>query len=98
MSGGSHNYICYRIEEELCGRMHDAELDDLMKDIAELAHDVEWYDSGDYGDETYREQVEKFKTKWFKQSRTDRLKWYVDKAIDDVRSEMYELLGVEQED
>ena len=40
MSGGSHNYICWKIEEELVGRMHDAELDDLMNDIAELAHDL----------------------------------------------------------
>ena len=94
MSGGSYNYICSRLEDECYGRMHDAELDDLMKDIPELAHDVEWYDSGDYGDETYRECVEKFKNKWFKQSRTDRLKGYVDKAIDDMRKELYKLLDV----
>lgn len=50
MSGGSHNYVCYNIENDLCGQMHDRELDDLMKDIAELAHDLEWYDSGDRGD------------------------------------------------
>ena len=34
MSGGSHNYICYRIEEDLVGQMEDKELDDLMRDIS----------------------------------------------------------------
>lgn len=42
MSGGSHGYIYYEIESQLCGAMHDRELNDLMKDIAELAHDLEW--------------------------------------------------------
>lgn len=34
MSGGSHNYVCYRIEEDLYGQMYDEELNDLVKDIA----------------------------------------------------------------
>ena len=97
MSGGSHNYICYRIEEDLVGQMEDKELDDLMRDIADLAHDLEWYHSADTSRDDYRESVRKFKDKWFKQSREERLKGYVDEAIDDVRSEMYMLLGVEQE-
>lgn len=93
MSGGSHNYIYCRIEEDLCGRMHDAELNDLIKDIAQLAYDVEWYDSGDTGEDDYKESVARFKSKWFKQSRTKRLKGYIDKSIDDLRKEMYSLLG-----
>ena len=47
MSGGSHNYIYYQIEENLCGQMKDAELNDLMDDIVKLAHDLEWADSCD---------------------------------------------------
>lgn len=93
MSGGSHDYICYRIENELVGSMHDIELDDLMKDIAELAHDVEWYDSGDYGYETYEECVKKFKDKWFKTSREERLKGYIDTAINDLREELHRMIG-----
>lgn len=92
MSGGSHGYICYRIEDELVGAMHDKELNDLMKDIAELAHDVEWYDSGDYGDETYKECVKKFKRKWFKQSREERLKGYINTAIEELKQELIELV------
>ena len=76
MSGGSHNYIYYKIEEELVGQMEDEELDDLMQDIANLAHDLEWYHSADTGREDYLKSVREFKAKWFRQSRTDRLKEY----------------------
>ena len=97
MSGGSHGYICYRIKEELQGRMHDKELDDLMEDIAQLAHDLEWFDSSDIGEEEYRESAAKFKEKWFKGNRTERLKGYIDEAVDDVKQELYKLLDIEQE-
>lgn len=94
MSGGSHDYICYKIESELVGQMYDKELDDLMQDIAELAHDVEWHDSGDTCKETYLESVAKFKQKWFKGNREERLKGYIDYSIDNLRSELYNLIGV----
>ena len=94
MSGGSHDYICYKIENELVGQMHDTELNDLMQEIAELAHDVEWYDSGDTCKETYLESVTKFKQKLFKGNREERLKGYIDYSIDNLRTEMYNLIGV----
>ena len=94
MSGGSHNYVCYDIEEQLCGKMHDLELDELMKDIAELAHDLEWWDSADHSEEVYRETVLKFKRKWFQSSREQRLKVYVDQTLEKQRSELYSLIGV----
>lgn len=93
MSGGSHDYVCYKIENELVGYMKDTELNDLMKDIVELAHDLEWADSCDMSEETYFETVKKFKEKWFKQSREDRLKTYIDEKIDKTKTELYRLLG-----
>lgn len=96
MSGGSCNYAYVHIREDLVGRMHDAELDDLMKDIVTLAHDLEWWDSGDIGEDDYRETVKWFKEKWFADSRDERLKGYVDEAIEKLKTEMYDLLGVEE--
>lgn len=93
MSGGSHNYICYRIEEELCGQMEDKELNDLIADIVQLAHDLEWYHSSDTSREDYVESVRAFKEKWFKQSRTQRLRNYVDKAVDELREELITMIG-----
>ena len=93
MSGGSHNYIYHNIEEELVGNMLDAELDDLMQDIANLAYSLEWADSGDTSIKDYKEDVKAFKTKWFKGNRNERLKGYVDERIDAVKSELIDLIG-----
>lgn len=94
MSGGSRNYTYYRIEEEYVGRMYDPEINALMKDVAGLAHDVEWYDSGDYGEETYRDSVREFKKKWFrKAARSERLKSYIDEEIGKLRAELIEMIG-----
>ena len=93
MSGGSHNYIGYRIREELCGYMKDRELDDLVSDIVDLAYDLEWLDSGDTSEETYREHVRWFKAKWFKADREARLKGYVNEAVENLRKELHALIG-----
>lgn len=93
MSGGSHNYICWRIEEELVGRMHDAELDDLMADISELAHSLEWAESGDTSMENYQRDVVRFKQKWFKADRNERLIGYIEEKIKDTREELLVLVG-----
>lgn len=93
MSGGSHNYIYYKIEDELAGRMHDKELDDLMTDVAKLAHDLEWMDSGDISEKGYKNTVKKFKNKWFKSDRNERLKDYIDKSLEDLKIELYQLIG-----
>lgn len=98
MSGGSHGYIYSQIQNELCGQMYDIELNDLMNDIANLAHDLEWYDSSDISEESYKKTVAEFKRKWFKAERDDRLKVYIDKAMDKLRSEMYLLIGTERKE
>ena len=93
MSGGSKGYVYGMIEEYLCGQMYDDEINDLMKDVAKLAHDVEWYTSCDYGEDTYRESVLSFKEKWFKAPREERLKGYIDNAINKLKKELYMLIG-----
>lgn len=93
VSGGSHNYICYRIEEELCGQMEDKEVNDLIADIVQLVHDLEWYHSSDTSREEYTESVRAFKEKWFKQSRTQRLRNYVDKAVEELKEELIAMIG-----
>lgn len=93
MSGGSHNYIYHQIDQELVGQMEDIELDDLMKDISDLAHGLEWYHSSDYSKETYFAKVKEFKAKWFESSREERLKRYVNSKLEDLRKEVFSLIG-----
>lgn len=92
MSGGSHDYVYIKIEDELCGKMHDAELNDLIEDIAGLAHDLEWWKSGDTCEDDYREAVRRFKHKWFNHPRDERLKKYVDYSLESTRAELYKMI------
>ena len=87
MSGGSHEYVCHDITNKAVGQMHDIELDELMEDVAELLHQVEWWCSGDSDEERYREAAEKFKEKWFGSRDRDlrtRLRKQLEGAIEEV--------------
>ena len=66
MSGGSYNYGYSTVEYTYVGEMLDSELNEMMKDLVEVLHDLEWYVDCDISEETYRETVTKFKRKWFK--------------------------------
>lgn len=63
MSGGSYCYMFNRIEEEYVGRMFDSQLNEMMKDLVEVLHDLEWWQSCDCDEKRYREKVTKFKKK-----------------------------------
>lgn len=95
-SGGSYDYKFSMIDEYYCGKMYDMELNDLMQDIVKLTHDLEWWKSCDYNEEDYRQTVRKFKNKWFKSSRNDRLKEYIDNRFDETRKELLELIDEKQ--
>lgn len=64
MSGGSHDYLYSRMKDLFVGDMQDAELNELMADICELCHDLEWWRSGDYSEDAYRMTAAAFKKKW----------------------------------
>lgn len=97
MSGGSYSYIFAKIESQLCGRMFDTELNDLMEDISNLAYDLELWQSGDRDEEDYRKTVTKFKEKWFNSSREVRLKKYVDEAVKELKTDLYNMIGIKED-
>lgn len=65
MSGGSYDYIYSRLLDECSGQMFDPEMEEMLKDFAEVLHDLEWWRSYDISEEKYRDTVKKFKDKWF---------------------------------
>ena len=71
MSGGSYSYVYCKVENECVGRMFDRQLDEMMKDLVKVLHDLEWWQSSDTGEDTYRMAVTEFKKKWFKQTKID---------------------------
>ena len=91
MSGGYLDYICFKLEN-ITDRIDDKEIKDLIKDLADLLHDYEWWQSGDYGSKTYYKKLDKFKAKWFGDNRNERLKDYLNTALDEVKAEMNKLL------
>lgn len=97
MSGGSYNYIYSRLSEECENRMYDSEMNMLIKDLCEVLHDLEWWQSCDYSEEQYRETIAKFKQKWFKGDRKQIAKEYIDEQIGIVKNQLYALIGESQE-
>ena len=98
MSGGSYNYMYGRIEDEYVGLTYDAELDDMIADLCDVLHDLEWWQSGDTCEDTYRKTVAEFKAKWFNaDGREKRLKEYIDTELAESRKRMYSLIGEKAE-
>lgn len=87
MSGGSLNYICYTIENNLVGEMQDEVMNKFVKDFAKLTHDLEWWLSFDYEEETYRKSLKEFKEKWFRkydEREKEAIKKIKEKAIKEI--------------
>ena len=97
MSGGSMNYICWQIEEE-ADKMGDPELIALAQDVAASMHDRERSISRDTCDETWKESKEAFKKKWFKSSRTSRLKGIIREMFEETKSECMKMIGADEND
>ena len=89
MSGGSLDYFYCQLQEHI-GDFKDKELDDLVKDLAELFHDREWYLSCDIGEGEWNEARDKFKAKWFTDgSRQERVEQY----LDEIKQEILQSFG-----
>ena len=91
MSGGAWDYASYKVED-LSYKVEDREISELLKDLGELIHDEEWYESGDYSRSDYLETLDKFKKKWFKSSREERLRKIVIKELDRFKNKLLETI------
>lgn len=98
MSGGSYNYIYSRLSEECDNHMYDDEMNEMIRDLCKVLHDLEWWQSGDSGEEKYRETLMNFKAKWFRAERKVRLKGYIDKQIGQLKRSLYQLIGEDIKD
>lgn len=85
MSGGSLNYFYGTLQEHI-GDFEDKELDELVKDLAHLFHDREWYLSDDTCKGDWNEARDAFKAKWFTEhGRQDRIEKYLAEIAEDFR-------------
>lgn len=92
MSGGSFDYEYSRIEDLYVGEMQDADLDEMMKDLCKVLHDLEWWQSCDYSEEGYRKSANAFKQKWLRG-----YDWETDGRIDRAKRRIKEIIEKELE-
>ena len=85
------NYFCYRLEEQ-ADYVEDKEIKELICNLADLLHDLEWYTSGDYGKDDYEKSLKEFKSKWFNGNRDERLRRHVEEIMDETKHELDLLL------
>ena len=77
--------------------MEDKQLSELVFDVLCLVYSADWYKSGDTGEDTYLADVKYFKQKWLKQKPDNIVKSEIDKAIEEVKDELYKSFGLEEE-
>ena len=92
MSGGSFNYGYSFVDDKYAGKMKDRELNELIKDLVEVLHDLEWSVDCDISHEEYLDTVVKFKKKWFG-NRKVRLQGFVTDACAELRTELLQMIG-----
>lgn len=103
MSGGRFNFTDAGCKTEIFGWedkpmnvFEDREISELVWDVFGLIHDFDWYASGDTDKETYLAQKAAFKKKWLN-NKGVRVRHIVDDAIADVRRELYETYGIQDD-
>ena len=95
MSGGSMDYVCFRIEEQ-AHVIPDKEIRELAYDFANLMHECEWYTSCDKSKDDWIKAATAFKQKWFGK-RDERLKEIIDRECAKLRAELLEMIGEKPE-
>ena len=65
MSGGSHDYLYAKILNTV-DNMYDEDMDEIIKDIAKVLKELEWWQSSDTSESDYRSAVNEFKSKWLR--------------------------------
>lgn len=99
MSGGHFNYSDGMLRSEIFvswgdrravndDPFGDIEISDLVWDVFDLIHALDYWKSGDFGEGSYREEITTFKDKWFgKGAHQKRLLKYIDEKFAQTRAE-----------
>ena len=103
MSGGFFDYQDFRLKNAIFGYsdksinvFEDREISELVFDVLDLIRDFDWYRSGDTCKETWLKAKTAFKKKWL-DNRGQRIKRIVDTSLAELKDELYETYGLEDE-
>lgn len=105
MSGGYFDYLDGRLKNEIFSytdssrnAFEDLEISELTWDLLNLIHAYDLYVSGDTKRGRYLKAKAAFRSKWPSSSEDARIKHIIDKALDELRQELYETYNVEGDD
>ena len=73
--------------------LEDKLMSELVWDVFCVLHSYDWYKSGDTGEDSYREDVERFKEKWLTVIGEDRIKEMVARELETAREELEKAFG-----
>lgn len=76
--------------------MEDKQVSELVWDVFCLLHSLDWYQSADTCEETYREDLAYFKNKWFKKTDKEMSKEEIDKQISELKEDLYKTFGISE--
>lgn len=105
MSGRYFDYLDGQLKTEILtytdsphNVFEDLEISELTWDLLNLIHAYDLYVSGDTKRDSYLKAKAAFKSKWLDSSVETRIKHIIDKALDELRQELYETYNVEGDD
>lgn len=101
MSGGYFSYANNTLQNEIFRHswtgqrdprddpFHDVEISDLVYDVFDIINALDYYESADFSEGTYRKKLTVFKDKWFgKGAHQKRLVKYIDDQINRTRADL----------
>lgn len=77
--------------------LEDLVISELVFDVFCLLHSYDWYRSGDTCEETYRDDVKRFKQKWLKSLPKTHIKEIVNDETARLRDELYKSFDIEED-
>lgn len=75
--------------------MDDRLMSELVFDVFCLLHSLDWYESGDTGEDTYQKDVDYFKKKWLKAKPNEIVSREIEKSTSELRDELMRSLSIE---
>lgn len=97
----SADYGEHEAESKIARRLdplEDAIISELVFDVFCILHSYDWYACADTCEDTYREDVRRFKDKWLKPMRGKRAKEIVDDELNAVREKLYRAFSVKEDE
>ena len=78
--------------------LEDAEMSEMLWDMLCVLHSYDWYACSDTCEETYREDVRRFKDKWLGKPTKARVQRIADQELERVKEVLYKAFGLTVEE